>query len=78
MSVNSLLDTNIIIYTLESVDLNKYKRAKELVQSGLLKGNCCISRQVIQETLNVATKNCNIPLKTPAIYCAALYSHCTE
>ena len=56
MSVNSLIDTNIIIYALESVDPKKYKRAKELVQSGLLKGNCCISRQVIQETLNVATK----------------------
>lgn len=56
MSVSTLFDTNIIIYTLESVDLNKYKRAKELVQSGLLQGNCCISRQVMQETLNVATK----------------------
>ena len=56
MSVSTLFDTNIIIYTLESVYLNKYKRAKELVQSGLLQGNCCISRQVMQETLNVATK----------------------
>lgn len=56
MSVSTLFDTNIIIYTLESVDLNKYKRAKELVQSGLLQGNCCISRQVMQETLNVAKK----------------------
>ena len=56
MSVESLLDTNIIIYRLESNDIRKYKRAEQLIQLGLLEGRCCISRQVLQETLNVVTK----------------------
>ena len=56
MSADSLLDTNIIVYLLESVDLQKHKRAEELVEFGLLEDRCCISLQVIQEALNVATK----------------------
>ena len=59
MSADSFLDTNIIIYRLESDDLKKYKRAEELVQSGLLEGRCCISQQVLQEALNVAIKKLN-------------------
>ena len=59
MSADSFLDTNIIIYRLESSDLKKCKRAEELVQSGLLEGRCCISQQVLREALNVAIKKLN-------------------
>ena len=54
MSVDSLLDTNVIIYLLDASHPGKHQRTEQLVQSGLRKRNCCISQQVIQETLNVA------------------------
>ena len=63
MSADSFLDTNIIIYRLGSSDLKKYKRAEELVQSGLLEGRCCISQQVLREALNVAIKKLNFSLE---------------
>ena len=66
MNADSLLDTNIIIYRLDSSDLKKYKRAEELVQSGLLEGRCCISQQVLQETLNVAMKKLNFSFEDVA------------
>lgn len=52
----SLLDTNVIIYLLDGSDPAKFRRAEQLVQTGLSKRSCCISQQVIQETLNVATQ----------------------
>lgn len=59
MSADSLLDTNIIIYLLDASHPAKYQRSEHLIQAGLQHGNCCISMQVIQETLNVATGKLN-------------------
>ncbi len=56
MSAASLLDTNIIIYLLDATQPQKYRRAEELVASGLQGGRCYISTQVVQETLHVALK----------------------
>ena len=55
MSVESLLDTNIIIYSLGVTASGKHHRAEQLVRAGLEDRSCCISEQVIRETLNVAT-----------------------
>ena len=61
MSVDnfSLLDTNVVIYLLDGSNSKKSRRAEQLVQSGLSERSCCISQQVIQETLNVATQKLN-------------------
>ncbi len=56
MSVDSLLDTNVIIYLLDASQPQKSQRAEQLVLSGLETHSNCISQQVIQETLNVATR----------------------
>ena len=54
-----MLDTNIVIYTVDTEDPNKTRRAEQLVKAGVDDGDCCVSRQVMQETLNVATKRFN-------------------
>ena len=54
MSVGSLLDTNVLVYLLDGTDLNKYQLASLLVEAGVRRGECGITQQVINETLNVA------------------------
>ena len=54
MSANCLLDTNVIIYLLDKSHPDKFHRSKQLIQDGLQKSHCCISQQVVQETLNLA------------------------
>ena len=56
MSADSMLDSNVVVYTMDTKHREKTRRAQQLVQSGLRIGDCCISRQVVRETLNVATK----------------------
>ena len=56
MSAEDFLDTNIFVYMLDASDDFKRQRAEELVQRSLARGTGCISYQVVQETLNVATR----------------------
>ena len=56
MSVDSLLDTNILVYSLDLDHPKKRQQAKDLIEGGIGGDQCCISQQVIQETLNVATR----------------------
>lgn len=56
MSVESLLDTNVIIYMLDDTDSGKSQRAEQLIVSAVQRNTCCISQQVVQETLNVAIR----------------------
>ena len=56
MSAEDFLDTNIFVYMFDSTDEFKRQRAEELVQRSLSRGTGCISYQVVQETLNVATR----------------------
>lgn len=57
MSVeNIMLDSNVLVYGMSTDDSEKSARAVQLVESGIDYGDCCISQQVVQETLNVATK----------------------
>ena len=59
MSADSFLDSNIIVYIADTRDADKTARAERLIKSGTDYGKCCISRQVIQESLNVAIKKYN-------------------
>ena len=56
MSAEDFLDTNIFVYMFDGSDDYKRQRAEELVQRSLSRGTGCISYQVVQETLNVATR----------------------
>ena len=56
MSAEDFLDTNIFVYMFDGSDDYKRQRAEELVQRSLARGTGCISYQVVQETLNVATR----------------------
>lgn len=56
MSAEDFLDTNVLVYTLDETDEAKHRRAEQLVQRSIEMGTGCISYQVVQETLNVATR----------------------
>ena len=56
MSAEHFLDTNIFVYMLDDTDARKRQRAERLVIDGIEAGTGCISYQVVQETLNVATR----------------------
>jgi predicted nucleic acid-binding protein len=57
------LDTNILVYAFDSTSPYKREVAKDFIKNAH-KGNGCISFQVIQEFLNVATRKFEVPLKT--------------
>lgn len=56
------IDTNIFIYSFDATDSEKQSMARDLISDALFKLNGCISYQVIQEFLNVATRKFSIPL----------------
>ena len=56
MSVASFFDTNVLLYTLDDVDQRKRGIANNLIVDAIAADNCCISYQVVQETLNVLTR----------------------
>ena len=55
MSAEDFLDTNVLVYMLDDTDNRKRQRAEQLVRRSIEMGTGCISFQVVQETLNVAT-----------------------
>lgn len=56
MRGNYFLDTNILVYTFDKSQPKKRTISKGLVRAALNEGVGCISYQVIQELLNVATR----------------------
>lgn len=56
------LDTNILVYSFDSSSPPKKEAAKDLIKKAHA-GKGCISFQVIQEFLNVATHKFEMPLK---------------
>ena len=62
MSAEYFLDTNIFVYTFDLQYPEKQKRSRELVERALKDGAGCISFQVVQEFLNVATRKFSVPL----------------
>lgn len=62
MSDKFFLDTNIFVYSFESPEQEKRIISEKLIKKAI-GGDGCISFQVIQEFLNVATRKFAIPLK---------------
>ncbi len=62
MSADRFFDTSIFIYHLGSSDVAKHRIAEELVRGALEARDACISYQVIQECLNVATRKARVTL----------------
>ncbi|NER21948.1 MAG: PIN domain-containing protein [Symploca sp. SIO1C2] len=56
MKGNFFLDTNILIYTFDQSQPQKQAISRDLVRDALNNRSGCISYQVIQEFLNVASK----------------------
>jgi predicted nucleic acid-binding protein len=80
MSDKYFLDTNIFVYVLDSENKTKQKKASELIKTTLKNNNGCISIQVIQEFMNVATRKFAVPLTIPEceIYLQAVLSPLCE
>lgn len=55
MNADDFLDTNILVYSVDTRAPQKMESALELVGRSLTNGSGCISYQVVQETLNVLT-----------------------
>ena len=62
MSDKYFLDTNIFVYSFDSGAPQKQKTSQRLIREALSDGNGFISYQVVQEFLNVATKEFATPL----------------
>ena len=62
MSAKFFLDTNIFVYTFDSGVPKKKNRAQRLVEQALRNQEGCVSTQVLQEFLNVATNKFTTPL----------------
>lgn len=62
MSVEIFLDTNILIYQLDTTDAEKSATADTIVREAISTGNACISYQVVQEFLNTALRKAAVPL----------------
>ena len=56
MSVDNFIDTNVFIYLFDETSVEKSRIAEELIRQSLDNGSGCISYQVVQETINVATR----------------------
>lgn len=48
-----LLDTNVVIYMFDDINVGKRDRARQLVGEAIASGEGVISQQVVQEALNV-------------------------
>ena len=62
MSAESFLDTNVLIYQLDTSDPAKSAIADGLVREAIATGNACISYQIVQEFLSVALRKAAVPL----------------
>ena len=59
------IDTNVFVYSFDKQNDKKRKKANELIKTALLNHGGCISSQVIQEFMNVATKKFDMPMSIP-------------
>jgi predicted nucleic acid-binding protein len=56
------LDTNILVYSFDGSQPEKQKLSRDLIAKSLETGQGCISYQVVQEFLNMATRKFKVPL----------------
>lgn len=68
MSDKYFIDTNVFIYSFDKTDLKKQRKANEIIINAFSSYSGCISYQVIQEFLNVATQKFESPLTTTDCY----------
>ena len=61
MSADDFLDTNVLVYSVDSESPEKRQRALELVSRSVTARTGCISFQVVQETLNVLIRKTDTP-----------------
>ena len=62
MSAEFFIDTNVLVYHLDTTDKRKHKIAEGIVRDALAAGSACISWQVVQECLNVLLRKAATPL----------------
>ncbi len=62
MSADDFLDTNVLVYSVDSESPEKRQRALELVNRSVAAHTGCISFQVVQETLNVLIRKTDTPV----------------
>jgi predicted nucleic acid-binding protein len=65
MSAEVFLDTNVLVYMVDSTDVRKQVIAERIVRDALVTGNACISFQVVQEWLNTVTRKAAVSLSLP-------------
>ena len=62
MPASAFIDTSIFVYQLDNADPRKQAIADEIIRDALATGSGCISYQVVQECLNVATRKSKVAL----------------
>lgn len=62
MNADAFLDTNVLVYQVDSSDARKHRIADRLVSQALHENSGCISFQVVQECLNTALRKSRIAL----------------
>ncbi len=78
MSVEFFLDTNILVCTFDPTVPAKQNKARDLVERALEHQQGVISYQVVQELLNVATRNSRtrLPRNRRSVTSIRYSSHC--
>ena len=64
MNDKYFIDTNIFVYSFDATEKDKQLRSMELIKHALDTHLGCISYQVVQEFLNVATRKFTVPMST--------------
>ena len=62
MSVDVFLDSNVLIYQIDTRDRRKHAVAERTVREALASENACISFQVVQECLNTVLRKAEVRL----------------
>ena len=62
MSVDSFIDTNVLIYQLDARDARKHHIADAIIGQAIRDESACISFQVVQECLNTVLRKAQIGL----------------
>ena len=56
MNAEYFIDTNVFVYQIERLDARKFAVAGSIIERAIASGDGCVSFQVVQETLNVASR----------------------
>ena len=62
MSAERFLDSNVLVYQLDTRDRRKHRIAEAIVAEAIATENACISYQVVQECLNTVLRKAEVRL----------------